>query len=355
MSPSLRSIGLLFTLVLLWTTALQAQPITYTITDLGPVITVDAIAPDGSMITSSQLVSGEQTAFLVRPTSTNLGYLPQGVFSKANGVNSTTVVGYAGTGRFSLFTHAFVWTAATGMHDLGTTGTDDLFSAAIGINGAGTIVGHGDAPDRSRLVPLVWMAGTVSILPTLSTGDATAVAINEQGDITGWAATGDGHTHAVLWPIDGGLVDLDPAATPLSFAFGINSARQVVGFEITPQGTRGFVWAPDTGIVPLPPLPGDMVSYATAINDTGTIVGRSVFLGPTADQVVLRAVRWDQGVAVELLPLVRHHRGWTLTNATGISEDGSIVGVGMLHGEQHGYLLTPRASRRHRMDRVAQR
>jgi len=135
----------------------------YTITDLGPS-QVFNIAPTDTTVVGSQLVPN-QTAFVLYPTTTNLGYLPQGGFSRANGAYGQAVVGYASTGPFGLYTHAFRWTQAAGMQDLGTTGTADLFSAATALNSAGTIVGYADSPTRQGIVPVAWRGGQITILP----------------------------------------------------------------------------------------------------------------------------------------------------------------------------------------------
>jgi probable HAF family extracellular repeat protein len=61
-----------------------------------------------------------------------------GSFSGANGINdSDQVVGRSDTA--SGHVHAFLWTATSGMQDLGTVGTH---SAAYGINDSGQVVGQ---------------------------------------------------------------------------------------------------------------------------------------------------------------------------------------------------------------------
>jgi len=286
-------------------------------------------------------VGRQQTAFVLSPTTTNLGYLPQGNFSRANGAYGPAVVGYSSTGPFALYTHAFRWTAAAGMQDLGTTGAVDLFSAATGINGAGTIVGYADSPDRATIVPVVWIEGQVSLLPTLSTDNAYADAINANGDIVGDASTANGETHAVLWPVSGGVVDLHTTSGTFSLALGINNVGQVVGYASTASGARGFVWLPLTGMLTLDPLPGDEDSYAYAINDAGVIVGQSVLPDPVLEQETTQAVRWDNGVPTALLTLVTNGDGWELSTAVGVNQAGVIVGTGALNGQTRGYMLTP--------------
>src|SRR5205807_1232371 len=130
------------------------QPLTYTITDLGPALTVGAVGSQGTPIVGTQMVAQQQVAVRFSPY-TPLGALPNGTFSKANGTNGTGIVGYASTGPFALYTHGFHWNATTGMVDLGTTGAVDLFSAATGMNRTGTIVGYADSPDRATIVPVV--------------------------------------------------------------------------------------------------------------------------------------------------------------------------------------------------------
>jgi probable HAF family extracellular repeat protein len=61
--------------------------------------------------------------------------------SQATGINdSGVVVGWSETVNFQR--HAFVWTADSGMQDLGTLGGSS--STAIAINNAGVIVGTSD-------------------------------------------------------------------------------------------------------------------------------------------------------------------------------------------------------------------
>ena len=116
-----------------------------------------------------------------------------------------------------------------------------------------------------------------------------------------------------------------------SLALAINDAGFVVG---TVDG-EGTLWLPFGGTVPLPPLDGDGSSAAGAINDTGVIVGTS------NESVTPHVVRWDDGVPTALLSLTLNGEGWALITATGISNDGVIVGQGTLNGEDRAYMLTP--------------
>src|SRR5262249_29044786 len=108
-------------------------------------------------------------------------------------------------------------------------------------------------------------------LPTLGGNNGFATGVNNRGDIAGWAET------AVP----------DPTCVPpqvLQFL--------AVRWEPTPDGRQP---------VPLPLLPGDSSSAATAINDRGQIVG----ISGSCDQAVGRftarhAVLWDRGRVTDL-------------------------------------------------------
>ena len=93
--------------------------------------------------------------------------------------------------------HAFLWTAAGGMVDLGTFAGPGSRSQAEGINDLGHVVGLvNDNDDRA----FYWTAaGGMIELPTLTGIESGARAINNAGQIAGYGdiATGDGH--AVIW------------------------------------------------------------------------------------------------------------------------------------------------------------
>jgi hypothetical protein len=69
------------------------------------------------------------------------------------------------------------------------------------------------------------------------------------------------------------------------------------------------------------------------MNDAGVGVG---VLGPPAHH---HAGLFERGKAYDLNKLIPRGSGWTLTQATAISNSGAILGTGTLHGVQRGFVL----------------
>jgi probable HAF family extracellular repeat protein len=159
--------------------------------------------------------------------------------SRAESINdSGQVVGVSGgqaIGTTVVFGHAFLWSQADGIVDLGAL-PGDLESAAKAINDHGQVVGS-----------------------------------------SGSALPGPGpHFRAFSWTPAGGMVDLGtlPGDT-WSSALAINNQGQIVGTSGDGNGSRAFLWTPAGGMVELGALPGATTSAARGINDSGQVVGTS--------------------------------------------------------------------------------
>jgi probable HAF family extracellular repeat protein len=91
--------------------------------------------------------------------------------------------------------HAFLWTAATGMQDLGTVQdqkNNDTFSVGLGINDAGEITGVSANADMSLVRAFILRNGKLVDLNSLITGSTplylvTACSITSKGEIIGIA------------------------------------------------------------------------------------------------------------------------------------------------------------------------
>lgn len=126
-----------------------------------------------------------------------------------------------------------------------------------------------------------------------------------------------------------------------SRASAINIKGEVVGTSKTVEGyTRAYKWHPSTGTIELCTL-GGIDSAAYAINSTSQVVGWSEIRWADRER---HAFLWDKGTMLDLnsLPEVEA-AGWSkLIEATGINDQGAIVGLGVREdGGIHVFLLTP--------------
>ncbi len=197
-------------------------------------------------------------------------------------------------------THAVMWDNGS-VIDLATTsvpsnGGPGINSGAQGINNRGQVVG-GFSQGHGGVL---WEKGTMTDLAGISPVD-----INEGGQIAGSSGS-----HAALWRngVDLGVLPGDTN----SEASAINNSGRIVGisFVAGSSSSRGFLWEKGT----MSELPG-LDGRATAvfdINERGQVVGDAGLL----------PVMWENGtlIRLETLPPL------TIGRAFGINDNGDIVG-----------------------------
>ncbi|HLK20209.1 MAG TPA: PEP-CTERM sorting domain-containing protein [Bryobacteraceae bacterium] len=176
------------------------------------------------------IVGGNGQAFLSQNgNSTDLGVLSGGNWSAAYGINNSgVVVGYGNTGSGAF--RGFVWTAGTGMQELGTFGGRSSYAMAV--NSSGEVVGQACLLSGYANAFLE-VNGVMTDLGTLGGGNSYAYGINDGGEVVGYSNIADGDSHAFLY-LNGVMIDLNsliPADSgwALSEAYGINDAGQIVG------------------------------------------------------------------------------------------------------------------------------
>jgi len=280
--------------------------------------------------------------------------------SYATGINDLgEVVGYSDFGNG---THAFTWTRAGGMVDIGIFFTGQASNQAASINEQGAIAGTGTRIVTGNDVPAFFQppntwtplpnspgyylnfsfginnsnqltgqfytdpvnaffwdpANSIFFfLPTLPGGFHTVGnSINDFGHITGTGSTPSGSFDALLWTAGGGSQDIGSLNGSGYTAGGaVNNNDEVVGYN-SPE-LAGFYWSQSTGLLPLQSLGGTM-SAAFAINRHGQIAGFS----STADGTIHATLWSGHATAPQDLGTL----GGTNSYARGVNNRGQVVG-----------------------------
>jgi probable HAF family extracellular repeat protein len=191
------------------------------------------------------------------------------------------------------------------------------------------------------------------------------MAINNRGQIVGFATWSDGDTKAVMWEHDQ-MVVLDTREGLHSEAYDINDHGQVVGHQFLPKDRwprmralsrvlksrpvaewdpdagelKAVVW--DTGVRIELGTVGSANSVTTAINNRGDIVGSVVVpkhlstrLKHSNREAEVRAALWQnqhlRGWQLTVLETLTPAEFWCLDKATSINNHGVIVGCSRMH------------------------
>jgi probable HAF family extracellular repeat protein len=160
-------------------------------------------------------------------------------------------------------------------------------------------------PSDHICLGFAWRNGVMSPLPALQGGyDSYAAGVNNAGQVVGWAEDG---VH-------------DPTC---------NAPTQVLQFE-------AVIWGPGlTEITQLPPYPGDPDSAATAINDSGEVVGISGLCSNAVGGASARhALLWRNGMPFDLGNIGGH--AWN--TPTALNNRGEIVGFANTSGDENAPL-----------------
>lgn len=164
------------------------------------------------------------------------------------------------------------------------------------------------------------------------------VAANRHGTLAGQIYHDDAQfTYTAAVYQDGAWTDLGSLGGSYSFASGINARGKVVGAATTrnrPGYMHAFLWNAGT-MRDLHTL-GGPYSIANGINDLDVVAGASEDANG-----VLMAATWSQGAWTPLAPLVENLDGFTLDQATAITDDGRILVNTIKDNFAHAIVLTP--------------
>lgn len=342
-------------LALIWCIGPAAADVRYQVVDLG-VGLFSVIDRQTPAVAANGWIAGTDTfpvlrGYVWKNGTATLIEPPMGSFSIAYDINAAgTSVGITpGPGLNGPFGRPFVRNAGGTLSyipDLASAPSVNV-RAAYGINDAGGVVGEWER------IPFIFANGasaalTIPVDPVSGfQGAAGAYDINNNAWAVGYASYPFGNAGAVLWrdgqAIDLGSLPLDAGFNRAAAAHAINDANVIVGRSLTslPGGSgarasHAFRWSEGTWL-DLGTLRGPAWnSSAQAINGQGVIVGQSDCFAVSC------AFLWNQVEGMlDLNALIDPVAGWRLSIATGINDDGWIVGQGFQGGVARDFLLLP--------------
>lgn len=280
----------------------------------------------------------------------------------ANGVSGDgrTIVGNAADANG--LTNAAIWQRAVEWRLLGGfsggASCDRSLSSAFGVSRDGrTVVGHATLGcTASHAFRWTEALGMVDLGSSVAGRSSTAYAASADGRvIVGEQTTAGGGSVGVRW-VDGRQEAIPgPTGLPVGNAYGVNAnGTIVVGRQCRPAvpdetEQSAWIWSSLSGTQCLqapalrPPQGPPVLVYANAVSDGGRIVGGSQGIGVTDRNAIL----WVDGKPAYLKDYLQAHgvsdafRGWPNTGEiTGMTPDGRVlVGWGAAPGGYRGYVV----------------
>jgi probable HAF family extracellular repeat protein len=275
---------------------------------------------------------------------------------EAVGMSETSVPDPNGEDVCGFGTHLncspFLWQNGT-MIALPTVGGNNGQASAI--NNSGQVAGYAENGIADSTcpqgvenfmvdLPVMWDKGIAIALPTIN-GDPDGVAfgINNRGQAVGYSGTCTAANYAVVWE-NGTATKLRDLGDPGGIAYAINSHNQVVGQAVNSDGTAlAALWQNNTVKALGALLPGDVASFATSINNRGQVVGSSFDSGSNWSHGLL----WQNGMMIDLNTVFPASSNLYVVSASNINESGQIAGMAVeMAGPHagtivHAYLATP--------------
>lgn len=197
---------------------------------------------------------------------------------------------------------------------------------------------------NNRIVQGVrWEDGKAqALLPLGNDPDSEAVDINNQGDAVGYSGSCGGTANkAVVWE-DGNPIPLPDLGIPgANEAYGINDQGQIVGTVTNSTFFYAALWQ-DQKLTVLKALPGDILALGEAINNHGQAVGSAL----DSKFEWSHALIWENGKPTNINALFPAGSNLYATMANQINDQGQISGMAVvLHGPHAGevdaFLATP--------------
>jgi probable HAF family extracellular repeat protein len=240
----------------------------------------------------------------------------------------------------SFVSHAFLWRNGHSelLPDLSEAGCSiplwiNVRREVVGISENG-VIDPFNGTNEVRAV--VWRNGQLTDLGTLGGNESITAAINERGQIVGWAENnipdtvsllGGTQTRAVLWQA-GTILDLGTLGGPDALANHINERGQVVGdsfLDATVNPITGFptivpfLW--DNGVMKSIGSLGGTFGEAFLVNNRAQVLGDSDLPGDHVSHPTF----WENG---NLVDLAVSSIGGSVLTGNWLNEKGAVVGAG---------------------------
>ena len=225
---------------------------------------------------------------------------------------------------------------------------------ASAINNRGQIVGFAEdgtvdsscpantTNNRTQL-PVLWENGKAKAraLPTGNDPSGNALWINDRGEIVGFTGACAATNHAVVWN-HGNVSTLADNGTGAE-AFGNNNRGQIVGFVGAPGSgiPNAALWQNDM-LINLGLLTGDLGGIASGINDKGQVVGSNFDSQGNWNHAFI----WQNNVMTDLNALFPKNSNLFAVMANKINERGQISGMAIVRNGPdknniHAFIATP--------------
>ena len=297
---------------------------------LGSYFIATALTGDGSVVVGASYdgnVYGRAARWTSGTGMTDLGTLTgrysSGSTATAVSRNGSVVVGnsfFSNPGSFGIdsYSHAFRWTSATGMVDLGTLDGDYLSSStATAVSSDGLVVVGSSNGNAFR-----WKSATGMVsLDTWSGRFSSATAVSSDGSVVVGRIINDFFTgNAFRWSSATGMVDLGTLGALGENMLGTFFGKNPIGSEATAVSGDGSV----------------VVGYSYSFGNPADKFGNGFYIHP---------FRWTSASGMRDLNTLLASAGVdmsgiSLSTATAISTNGQfILGRGLFLGIDRSYVV----------------
>ena len=211
---------------------------------------------------------------------------------------------------------------------------------ALGINNPGQAVGYYTSPGGFHHAFFYNHGATTLLGPFGPEAISVATGLNDLGMIVGNATDSFMVPYRVFLYANGVMTYIIPSE---SYAHRINNRGQIVGEYLIANGTafHAFIYSGGTLTDIGSDNSTDTVAYD--INDNGQAVGVTFVVPDDCSRncgIEAHAFLYADGMFTDLNTLLPSGSDWRLSAAYAINNRGHIVGVGLVNGNYHAFMLS---------------